>query len=67
VAGISNTQTNETQNCIVHYHWSQNFPGYGESSGPSVNDFDYSFERLATMTEKFTEKLLAKESDTLTR
>src|SRR5438034_8497535 len=23
------------------------FPGYGESSAPSVNDFDYSFERLA--------------------
>jgi pimeloyl-ACP methyl ester carboxylesterase len=34
------------------------FPGYGESSAPSVNDFDYSFERLATVTEKFTEKLL---------
>ena len=33
------------------------FPGYGESSAPSVNDFDYSFERLATVTEKFTEKL----------
>ena len=28
------------------------FPGYGESSAPSVNDFDYSFERLATVTEK---------------
>src|SRR5437660_3354855 len=33
------------------------FLGYGESSAPSVNDFDYSFERLATVTEKFTEKL----------
>ena len=33
------------------------FPGYGESSAPSVNDFDYSFERLATVTEKFVEKL----------
>src|SRR6516225_5356741 len=33
------------------------FPGYGESSAPSVNDFDYSFERLASVTEKFTEKL----------
>ena len=33
------------------------FPGYGESSAPSVNDFDYSFERLAAVTEKFTEKL----------
>jgi pimeloyl-ACP methyl ester carboxylesterase len=33
------------------------FPGYGESSAPSVNVFDYSFERLATVTEKFTEKL----------
>src|SRR6266550_8333883 len=33
------------------------FPGYGESSAPSVNDFDYSFERLATVTKRFTEKL----------
>src|SRR5215472_2002535 len=33
------------------------FPGYGQSSAPSVNDFDYSYERLATVTEKFTEKL----------
>src|SRR5438034_11618348 len=33
------------------------FPGYGESSAPSVNDFDYSFERFATVTETFTEKL----------
>ena len=35
------------------------FPGYGESSAPSVNDFDYSYERLAAVTEKFTEKLRA--------
>src|SRR5260370_26304992 len=33
------------------------FPGYGERSAPSVNDFEYSYERLATVTEKFTEKL----------
>ena len=33
------------------------FPGYGESSAPLVNDFDYSFERLATVIDKFTEKL----------
>ena len=33
------------------------FPGYGESSAPSVNDFDYSFEGLAAVTEKFTERL----------
>src|SRR5215467_9559884 len=33
------------------------FPGYGQSSAPSVNNFDYSYERLATVTEKFTEKL----------
>src|ERR1700741_570611 len=33
------------------------FPGYGESSAPSVNDFDYSFEGLTTVTEKFAEKL----------
>src|SRR5262245_4228132 len=34
-----------------------NFPRFCESSSPSVNEFDYSFERLATVTEKFTEKL----------
>jgi len=33
------------------------FPGYGESSAPPVNDFDYSFEGLAAVTEKFIEKL----------
>jgi len=33
------------------------FPGYGESSAPSVDEFDYSFERFASVTEKFTEKL----------
>ena len=33
------------------------FPGYGESSAPSVNDFEYSFERFATVTEQFTENL----------
>src|SRR5215468_5548693 len=31
------------------------FPGYGQSSAPSVNAFDYSYERLATVTEQFTE------------
>ena len=40
-----------------YYVVAPDFPGYGESSAPSVNDFDYSFERLATVTEKFTEKL----------
>jgi pimeloyl-ACP methyl ester carboxylesterase len=33
------------------------FPGYGESSAPSVNAFDYSYKRLATVTEQFTETL----------
>ena len=33
------------------------FPGYGESSAPRVNEFDYSFERLTAVIEKFTEKL----------
>jgi hypothetical protein len=27
--------------------------GYSESSAPSVNDFDHSYERSATVTEKF--------------
>src|SRR5438067_13923231 len=33
------------------------FTGYGESSAPSVNDFDYFVELLATVTEEFTETL----------
>ena len=33
------------------------FPGYGETSAPPVDDFDYSFEGLTSVTEKFTEKL----------
>jgi pimeloyl-ACP methyl ester carboxylesterase len=33
------------------------FPGYGESSAPPASDFEYSFERLAAVTERFTEKL----------
>ena len=33
------------------------FPGYGESSAPSVKHFDYSFEGLAAVTETFIEKL----------
>src|SRR4051794_12481688 len=33
------------------------FPGYGESSAPPVSDFDYSFERLTTVTAKFAETL----------
>ncbi len=33
------------------------FPGYGESSAPSVDEFDYSFERFASVTDTFTETL----------
>jgi pimeloyl-ACP methyl ester carboxylesterase len=33
------------------------FPGYGESSAPSVDAFDYSFERFASVIEQFTEQL----------
>src|SRR6476469_2376632 len=33
------------------------FPRYGESAAPLVNDFFYSFDRLASVTDKFTEKL----------
>ena len=32
-------------------------PGYGESSAPPVNGFEYSFEQFATVTDKFVEKL----------
>ena len=33
------------------------FPGYGESSAPPVEDFDYSFEGLTAVSEKAAEKL----------
>src|SRR6266542_2763026 len=33
------------------------FTGYGESPAPSVNVFDYSYERCVTVTVKFTENL----------
>ncbi len=33
------------------------YPGYGNSSMPGVDAFDYSFDNLATVIEKFTEKL----------
>jgi pimeloyl-ACP methyl ester carboxylesterase len=33
------------------------FPGYGESSAPPVDEFDYSFEGLTTVTDKFAEQL----------
>ncbi|BFM38388.1 alpha/beta hydrolase [Synechocystis sp. LKSZ1] len=29
------------------------YPGYGNSSTPSVNEFDYTFDRLAEIVEKF--------------
>ncbi len=32
------------------------YPGFGYSSAPSVNDFDYTFDHLANVMEKFTEK-----------
>ena len=33
------------------------YPGYGNSSMPAVNEFDYSFDRFAQVIEKLTEKL----------
>lgn len=30
------------------------YPGYGQSSMPSVKDFDYSFDNLASVVDKFT-------------
>ena len=39
------------------------YPGFGNSSAPSVQDFDYTFENLANVVEQFTEKIgLAKYS-----
>jgi predicted alpha/beta-fold hydrolase len=33
------------------------YPGYGNSSAPSVKDFKYTFDNLANVVEKFTEKI----------
>lgn len=33
------------------------YPGYGYSSAPSVDAFDYTFDNLASVIEKFTEKV----------
>ena len=33
------------------------YPGFGNSSAPSVKDFDYTFDNLANVIEKFTEKV----------
>ncbi len=33
------------------------YPGFGYSSAPSVKEFDYTFDNLANVIEKFTEKI----------
>ena len=33
------------------------YPGYGNSSAPSVKEFEYTFDNLANIVEKFTEKV----------
>ncbi len=33
------------------------YPGYGNSSMPSVGEFDYSFDRFAELVEKFTRQI----------
>lgn len=33
------------------------FPGFGSSSAPSVDEFDYTFDNLAKVVDKFTQKI----------
>ena len=33
------------------------YPGFGQSSAPRVDEFDYTFDKLAEVVEKFTEKV----------
>ncbi|MFK8111224.1 MAG: alpha/beta fold hydrolase [Rubripirellula sp.] len=33
------------------------YPGYGNSSAPSVDDFEYTFDNIANIVEKFTEQV----------
>ena len=33
------------------------YPGYGNSSMPTLEEFDYTFDRMAELVETFTERL----------
>lgn len=33
------------------------YPGFGNSSAPTVDEFDYTFDRLAEVVDKFTETI----------
>jgi pimeloyl-ACP methyl ester carboxylesterase len=33
------------------------YPGFGQSSAPPVDKFEYRFDKLAEVVEKFTEKV----------
>jgi pimeloyl-ACP methyl ester carboxylesterase len=42
----------------VEYHVvAPDYPGYGNSAMPSVDEFDYTFDRLTDIVEQFTEQL----------
>jgi pimeloyl-ACP methyl ester carboxylesterase len=40
-----------------HHVVAPDYPGYGNSSAPSVKDFEYTFDILANVVEKFTERV----------
>src|SRR4028119_1408150 len=41
-----------------HYHViAPDYPGYGNSSAPPVDQFDYTFDNLADVVDKFAEAL----------
>ena len=45
-----------------HYHViAPDYPGFGNSSMPAVNEFEYSFDNLANITDAFLEKVGAEE------
>lgn len=44
-----------------HFHLvAPDYPGYGNSSAPSVDEFDYTFDRLAEIIEKFIDAIALK-------
>lgn len=56
------TSSHMFRNLIPHlaekYHVvAPDYPGFGYSSMPSVKEFDYTFDNLANVVEKFTEKI----------
>ena len=45
------------QLCNEYYLVAPDFPGFGQTESPSRNKFEYSFDHLAKIVDKFTEQI----------